>query len=89
MGLKMKQSQNKQLRECLASTLSTLQWETRRISSNLSVLHMLIESMRALEISDLHIDIVQSVRLALIDSLGEIEKTGDDVYKILAGAKND
>ncbi len=77
------------MRVCLSVTLSTLQWETRRISSNLSVLHMLIESMRALEMSDLHIDIVQSVRFALIDSLEGIEKTGNDVYKTLAGEKND
>jgi hypothetical protein len=48
---------------------------------------VLVQSMEDWEDNSTHIDIVQSVRLALIDSLGEIEKCHSAVHEMMKGSE--
>jgi hypothetical protein len=83
----MKQKQAEKMNEFFIETMRTLHYEMRRINYNLSVMHVLVQSMEDWEDNSTHIDIVQSVRLALIDSLGELEKCHSAVHEMMKGSE--
>lgn len=44
---------------------------------------MLLNEMTRTKENEMHIDVLDGVRFALIDSLGELEKLGGDLYDAL------
>ena len=79
----MKQKHTKQLRERLASTLCALEYEIERLHVNLAVLHMLNEKMEETGSDRSYVNVVQSVRLAMIDCLSNLETEGSEIYNAI------
>jgi hypothetical protein len=79
----MKQKHTKQLRERLASTLCALEYEIERLHVNLAVLHMLNEKMEETGADRSYVNVVQSVRLAMIDCLSNLETEGSEIYNAI------
>lgn len=81
--MEKKQIKTQKLTVSVASAVSTLDFETRRINAVLSTVAMLVNEMTRTKENSTHIDVLMGIRFSLIDSLGELEKLGGDLYDAL------
>lgn len=81
--MQKKQTKTQKLTIAVASAISTLDWETRRINAAISTVTMLFDEMRRTKSDTTHSDVLDGVRLALIDSLGKLEELGGELYEEL------
>lgn len=81
--MEKKQTKTQKLTVSVASAVSTLDFETRRINAVLSTVAMLVNEMTRTKENSTHIDVLMGIRFSLIDSLGELEKLGGDLYDAL------
>lgn len=80
----MKQPTLKQFRTSIESSLDTLSWETNRIDATLNVLFMLERELNTKGQREAA-RVVESVQLALLDCMGELEKLGREQSAMLKG----
>ena len=81
--MEKKQTKTQKLTVSVASAVSTLDFETRRINAVLSTVAMLVNEMTRTKENSTHIDVLMGIRFSLIDSLGELESLGGDLYDAL------
>lgn len=81
--MEKKQTKTQKLTVSVCSAVRTLDFETRRINAVLSTVAMLFSEMNRTKENSTHIDVLDGVRFALIDSLGELEKLGENLYDAL------
>lgn len=77
------QTKTQKLTASTASAVRTLHYETRRINAVLSIVGMLLNEMTRTKENEMHIDVLDGVRFALIDNLSQLEKLGGDLCDTL------